>query len=105
MMPRRIQRKRSKGWKMPANTKCVTRPGRFGNPFYVAPSPEDRNPRDPFWRKTAEAAVADFERLVIYDQRLKEVIRTELRGFNLACYCAPGKPCHADILLKIANGF
>lgn len=31
--PRRIQRKRSKGWRMPENTVYVGRPGRFGNPF------------------------------------------------------------------------
>lgn len=27
----------------------------------------------------------------------------ELRGKNLACWCKPGKPCHADVLLEIAN--
>jgi len=32
-MPKRIQRRRTKGWKMPENTVCVTRPGMFGNPF------------------------------------------------------------------------
>ena len=28
----------------------------------------------------------------------------ELRGKNLACWCKPGSPCHADVLLEIANG-
>lgn len=32
-MPKRIQRKRAKGWRMPPNAKSVTRPGPFGNPF------------------------------------------------------------------------
>jgi hypothetical protein len=32
--PVRIQRKRAKGWRMPANTVSVTRPGQFGNPYY-----------------------------------------------------------------------
>ena len=27
----------------------------------------------------------------------------ELRGKNLACWCAPGAPCHADVLLDLAN--
>lgn len=89
---------------MPANTKCVTRPGRFGNPFYVAPSPDEGNKKDPFWRKTAQAAVEEFERLVIHDRRLRELIVAELRGFNLACYCESSVPCHADVLLRIANG-
>lgn len=34
----------------------------------------------------------------------KETIKQELVGKNLACWCGIGKTCHADILLKIANG-
>lgn len=30
-------------------------------------------------------------------------IRAELRGKNLACWCPPGVPCHADVLLELAN--
>lgn len=30
-------------------------------------------------------------------------IRTELAGRDLACWCAPGDPCHADVLLELAN--
>ena len=33
--PERIQRKRTKGWKMPENTVSVCRPGKWGNPFRV----------------------------------------------------------------------
>jgi hypothetical protein len=29
--------------------------------------------------------------------------RRELRGKDLACYCPEGEPCHADVLLEIAN--
>lgn len=32
-MPKRVQLKRVKGYKMPANTVSVTRPGKWGNPF------------------------------------------------------------------------
>ena len=28
----------------------------------------------------------------------------ELRGKNLVCWCRLDQPCHADILLKLANG-
>jgi hypothetical protein len=28
---------------------------------------------------------------------------SELRGKNLACYCPIGQPCHADLLVKLAN--
>lgn len=27
-----------------------------------------------------------------------------LRGRNLACWCKPDAPCHADLLLELANG-
>lgn len=31
-------------------------------------------------------------------------VRRELTGKNLACWCPPGSPCHADVLLEVANG-
>lgn len=34
----------------------------------------------------------------------REEIIVELRGKNLACFCPIGQPCHADVLLEIANG-
>jgi hypothetical protein len=32
-----------------------------------------------------------------------EKVRAELRGKNLACWCAPDAPCHADVLLRLAD--
>ncbi|SEG58825.1 DUF4326 domain-containing protein [Bosea lathyri] len=32
-----------------------------------------------------------------------EEIRSKLRGRNLACWCRPGAPCHADVLVELAN--
>jgi hypothetical protein len=29
---------------------------------------------------------------------------SELRGKNLACWCHLDHPCHADVLLEMANG-
>jgi hypothetical protein len=34
---------------------------------------------------------------------LRARIKRELRGKNLACWCEPGAPCHADVLMKVAN--
>jgi hypothetical protein len=34
-MPHRIQRHRRKGWRLPADAVCVTRPGCWGNPFVI----------------------------------------------------------------------
>jgi hypothetical protein len=30
-------------------------------------------------------------------------VRRELRGRDLACYCPLDEPCHADVLLAVAN--
>jgi hypothetical protein len=30
-------------------------------------------------------------------------VRRELAGRGLACWCKPGQPCHADVLLEVAN--
>lgn len=83
--PVRIQRKRSRGWKMPENTVSVCRPGKWGNPFTFANSGRIH----PAMRFACEVAP------------LLDV--TPLRGKNLACFCPLDQPCHADVLLEIAN--
>lgn len=106
-MPERIQRKRTKGWMMPPNTVCVTRPGRWGNPFKVGVMKFYVNDDDPGDRlvihpSTIDECVAAFRWLVSQKNRA-DVIRKELRGKNLACFCPLDQPCHADVLLEIAN--
>ncbi|QNJ30311.1 hypothetical protein SynA1524_02649 [Synechococcus sp. A15-24] len=32
-----------------------------------------------------------------------EQVRQELKGKDLACWCSEDKPCHADLLIQIAN--
>ena len=95
MTPKRIQRKRTKGWKMPANTVYVGRPTKWGNPYKV-----DKN-------TDAELAVEYFETMLRDGTTecypMEEIIVGELRGKNLACFCPLNKPCHADVLLEIAN--
>jgi hypothetical protein len=84
--PIRVQRQRAKGWKMPPNTVSVTRPGKWGNPFVVG---NCSSVIDPVTRFACEVApLLDL---------------TPLRGKNLACWCKLGEPCHADILLELAN--
>lgn len=103
--PVRIQRRRTKGWRLPPNTVCVTRPGRWGNPLRVG-----------MWKNyTAADAARDYRLWIDRDGRVLSFdgafgkpptvaeIRAALRGKNLACWCAPGAPCHADVLLEIAN--
>ena len=78
---------------MPENTVCVTRPGRWGNPFEIA---EGRTPAEAVFQFN-EALEAGKLSFTVAD------VRRELRGKNLACWCRPGSPCHAVTLLRIAN--
>ncbi len=104
-MPKRIQRKRQRGWRMPENAVYVGRPGKWGNPFVVGKPYRDLfGPAQPC---TQEMAVKWFRAWLTADdgfggKRLLEDIEA-LRGKNLACWCRLDRPCHADVLLEIAN--
>lgn len=91
--PKRIQRQRSKGWRMPDNARYVGRPGPFGNPYA---------PGMPF--NDLAGGVRDNAHAVELYRELPKPLRIEeLRGFDLACWCALDEPCHADVLLEWAN--
>ena len=92
--PKRIQRKRTKGWRMPANTVYVGRPTKWGNPFTVATwGNAEAASRFRNWLLDPESISAS--------QMLDRV--EELRGKNLACWCSLDCACHADVLLELAN--
>lgn len=116
MSPTRIQRRRTKGWRLPENAVIVSRPSRFGNPFTIkdAIDAEWSNPHSAcaelygewlrvgteggWFNETYRIGNQTFDRRrVLADLHL-------LRGKDLACTCPPDKPCHADVLLKLANG-
>jgi hypothetical protein len=118
--PERIQRRRTKGWRLPEGAVIVDRSTRWGNPIELAdvagqfPSLSDR--------QVARLVVRDFEILakrgslsfpnwrflggrrgpVAWTYPPVDEIRAELSGKDLACWCPPGHPCHADVLLAIA---
>jgi hypothetical protein len=136
-MPVRIQRQRSKGWRMPPGAVYVGRGSLWGNPFKVttAPTPDCfglasalsvvdvrsgavvafhcltkreahmiavanyaalmRPGSEAMWRITCEVEPEFAARIAAIDL---------LWGRNLACWCPPDMPCHADVLLEIANG-
>jgi len=108
-MPIRVQRKRTKGWKMPPNTVSVTRPGKWGNPFKVGET--FYNPNKGEFGLITPASIEQCLRL--YKKYVSNCMNNqdswmvkdikELEGKNLVCFCSLDKPCHADILLKIAN--
>lgn len=106
VMLQRVQLSRKAGWRKPENTVSVARPGKWGNPFPVGGTgPMERFAAD------QEGAVGHFRQMMV-DPELRaaagypsdEEIKSTLRGKNLACWCRLGTPCHADVLLEIANG-
>lgn len=104
--PTRIQRSRAKGWRMPANTVYVGRPTKWGNPFQVvdvldAYCGDVREARADCVRSYREALLRS-DRAYIDLHSAVDAMR-ELRGKNLACWCPLDQPCHADVLLEIAN--
>jgi Domain of unknown function (DUF4326) len=94
--PKRIQRSRAKGWKMPTNAIYVGRPTVWGNPYVVGSQLMNGE------TLTAEKAVELYEQHLA-DNFNERDIRHCLRGKDLACWCALDQPCHADVLLRIAN--
>lgn len=105
MKPVRIQRKRSKGWKMPPNTVYVGRPTKWGNPYRKGGEVTKYGDQRPAY-STVEA-VAAFREWINACNHLSTIdipsIKTELRGKNLSCWCPLNQACHADVLLEIAN--
>ena len=98
--PKRIQLKRTKGWRKPEGTIVVARPSKWGNPFRVG-GPAHCDGAVTTVRDRAHA-VDLYRRWIIDQEWLLESI-PDLRGRDLACWCPLGQPCHADVLLERAN--
>lgn len=112
-MAKRIQLSRKKGWRLPQNTVNVARPSKFGNPFRICDAREAgyvgsdarlqifvvetfRN-----WLAGDTSAWMGPEADAARERML--FCLPGLRGKNLACWCKPGTPCHAEVLLELAN--
>jgi len=122
-MAKRIQRKRTKGWRMPENTISVTRPGKWGNPFKVGTylnawgkafiaikltdKPEEIHKiyqSGLFDDKiTLEKSLQWYEMWLKWMIAEKKLDISRLKGANLSCWCKLTEKCHADILLKLAS--
>ena len=110
--PRRVQLSRKKGWRMPPNTVKVARPSKWGNPYRVINGDNEKAVR--LFRRLFEVPPSRIRHLIlaicsgrpgigegaILDMKLS---LHELRGKNLACFCRLDQPCHADVLLELAN--
>ncbi len=100
MKPIRIQRKRTKGWRMPENTIYVGRGSKWGNPFKVGEPPFKFGGIKIVTIKGVLRAHRSWVRGRLF---FTPHFLDELKGKNLACWCPLDKPCHADILLELAN--
>jgi len=116
--PQRMQLSRQAGFDLQAASrglnglpaKPIARPGRWGNPFTI----EETARRYGLDKAAAQAKAVELcgqwltgaldPALSPGEPPSRESIRAELGGHNLACWCRPGTPCHADILIALANG-
>lgn len=98
--PKRIQLRRTKGWRKPEGAVNVARPTKWGNPYRVG----DIHP-ETWEERTAEEAVALYRHSIEqwWPEEFAADVRRELRGKDLACWCRLDQPCHADVLLELAN--
>ena len=112
MTPRRYQRKRNVSTDIPVGAVYVGRPTKWGNEWTMADARAWDIP--PEWRQAwlvdkyradlLEGIAGNFEVRITVDD-----VRRELRGKDLVCWCPladpEGRPvpCHADVLLEVAN--
>ena len=120
--PVRIQRKRARGWRMPEGYLCVDRSTGFGSPFPVTRCKStSEGVTRPVWSigtwsgpamwfkdTSAEAVVLSVEAYRAWIMQPQQSILREkailiLKGHGLACWCHLDAPCHADVLLELAN--
>lgn len=116
--PQRMQLSRHAGFNLQAESnklnglpaKRVTRPGPWGNPFAI----DDIAARFKLDHDAAQVKAVELcsqwlrgtldKKLSPGEPPSRDAIRRELKGYNLACWCKPGTPCHSEVLIEIANG-
>jgi len=126
-MPERIQRQRIKGWRKPQDAVYVGRGSIFGNPVVCTPHGCELKPCGCDGCEPYRCCVKVFREYIMsgiegrhshtgsliialdaqkgYPRRNRLIARLpELRGKDLMCWCPLDKPCHADVLLELANG-
>jgi hypothetical protein len=93
LVAERIQLRRRKGWRKPDGAVVVARPSRWGNPFRLGID-GDRAQCVARYRAALDDGALGFT---------AGDARKELAGRDLACWCPLDEPCHADVLLDVAN--
>lgn len=105
MKPKRIQRKRTKGWRMPEGAVYVGRPTVWGNPYIITADCQHQSwfEADLKREMASRAQPSEDHPWAMHFWRMARRLH-ELRGKDLACWCGPEETrCHADVLLRLAN--
>jgi hypothetical protein len=104
--PRRIQLRRAKGWRLPEGAVNCARPGPWGNPFRVGVDGTAAECVELHLQLLAGNACLTNGPSIAEQRAYRLWVMThicDIVGKDLACWCRPGQPCHADVLLRLAN--
>ena len=108
---KRVQLSRKKGFRKPDDAINVARTTKWGNPFNWRDADPDTIPANAAkWYAvesfrtwlTRPGVIDTNDDISIRRQWILEHIQ-ELAGKDLACWCRPDEPCHADVLIELAN--
>jgi hypothetical protein len=91
--PKRVQQRRIKGWRNPDGAIIVTRWTKWANPFIIG---EAGIPN-------ARTAIKLYRTFLSIRGNPLLTLLPELTGHDLMCFCPLDQPCHADVLLELAN--
>lgn len=117
-VPTRVQRRRTKGFRLPENTLCCTRPSRWSNPFSGDMAGHWFRRWLVDFSMFSAGAVADTARGLGHDlecdnKRQALTGKKYLKGISdllqydhLACYCPTEReqqinPCHVDVIIDL----
>lgn len=114
-VPKRIQRKRTKGSKLPPNTLCCTRPSPFSNPFigggaakwfgiWLVEHPQLTTFKLVVYANCHLGYYLQLHKSADHNQTAKRYLDNleELRQYDfLACWCGPEDDCHCDTYIKL----
>jgi hypothetical protein len=106
MTPKRIQLRRTAGWRMPENTVKVDRTTHWGNPFVVGQDGTREMCVDLYKKLLGGLLCVSCKASTEFQRMAHNYVATrlqDLRGHDLACWCPLDQPCHADVLLQLAN--
>jgi len=100
MTPNRIQMSRQRPWRAEnPDAVIVARPSKWGNPWVIL-TPDGRALAVQRFR---DLFSSDEEARTAFAYPHRDEIREALAGRDLACWCPLDQPCHADVLLELAN--